>query len=373
MVPMAGGSVLAVYEPGEGCGGGGGACVERACGIEVEKGSAGGYLKCEAGYVVEGGVARSGCRSAGVVGAGVASPSPKAVETTVAATTTTAKAKVEATTRAAVGLKRRDVEEEEEVVKKDKVGDEDEVVKKDKVEEKDGLVVVDEEDGEEETIVDEDVAVVEDAAGDEEEGELEVPKAGGVPGPARTDKMETDAVACFPAAATVLLDTGATARMDALSVGDRVSVGRGAFSPVFMFTHAAAGARADFVRLHTAAGARVDLTPGHYLYVGGALVPAREVRVGDAVEGGDGGEDVVVAVERVKGVGLFNPQTLQGDVVVGGVRASTYTTAVAPGVAHGLLWPLRVVYEAVGGYTRWLEAGAPSALVGLAPRGGEVC
>ena len=71
--------------------------------------------------------------------------------------------------------------------------------------------------------------------------------------------------------------------------------------------------------------------------------------------------------------GLYNLQTLHGDVVVGGLRASTYTTAVDPAVAHRLLWPLRAVFEAVGVYTTALDKGAAPALAALAPKGGAVC
>ncbi len=51
----------------------------------------------------------------------------------------------------------------------------------------------------------------------------------------------------------------------------------------------------------------------------------------------DGYEVSVVAVSQERGNGLFNPHTLQGDIVVNGIKASSYTAVVAPTPAHSLL------------------------------------
>jgi hypothetical protein len=72
-------------------------------------------------------------------------------------------------------------------------------------------------------------------------------------------------------------------------------------------------------------------------------------------------------VSKVLATGLYNPQTLQGDVVVDNVRASTYTTAVEPAFAHAVLTPLRAAYSALGFSTASLEAG--SALDRMLPSG----
>jgi desert hedgehog len=176
-----------------------------------------------------------------------------------------------------------------------------------------------------------------------------------------------DGSKCFPAHATVTLRSGASSRMDELAVGDAVHIGNGDFSEVFMFTHKLSGALSAFRRLTSASGAGVELTDGHYIYAGGALVRARDVAVGDelAVDGG-AALSRVVRVEVVEARGLFNPQTLHGDIVVDGVVASTYTTALEPGLAHALLAPLRAVYTALGLRCDALEYGA-GAFVGAAP------
>jgi hypothetical protein len=62
-------------------------------------------------------------------------------------------------------------------------------------------------------------------------------------------------------------------------------------------------------------------------------------------EGTSGRWTAVVSTTLVEATGLYNPQTIHGDIVVDGIVASTYTTAVDPQVAHGLLAPLRVLYS----------------------------
>lgn len=164
--------------------------------------------------------------------------------------------------------------------------------------------------------------------------------------------------ACFPGDATVELESGAMVRMDELAVGDVVKVGAGEFSRVFMFTHKSAGERREFVVLDTAAGKIVVLTTGHYIYVNGELVPAGDVRVGGVLVLADGGQSRVTKVSTVRGRGLYNPQTLQGDLAVNGVVASTYTTAVDPDWAHAALAPLRGFSEYLSLYLTTFESGA---------------
>jgi Hint module len=177
---------------------------------------------------------------------------------------------------------------------------------------------------------------------------------------------------CFPADATVTTFAGAVKRMDELLAGDRVHVGRGQFSEVFMFTHKTADVESEFVVVDTASsGSRLRLSPGHYMYVNGALAAAKTVSVGDSVELGDGSMDTVSAVSAAVLKGLYNPQTLQGDIVVDNVRASTYTTAVEPMFAHVILTPLRAAYRMLGWSTGLLNEG--STLSGSMPSGASVC
>lgn len=207
---------------------------------------------------------------------------------------------------------------------------------------------------------------------------------------ARGDDQDDDGSSCFPADATVTLETGRVVRMDDLHVGDRVAVGGGAFSDVYLWTHRDAAASPPLVRLATAGGASLRLTPGHLVYVAATassgaptplprLVAAADVAIGDAlVLDGPAAANastgrVVVAVAREAGAGLYNPQTLHGDIVVNGIRCSTVTAAVPGGVvaAELLLAPWRLAYGVLGARRRraaldGLFAGGVPAVVDAA-------
>lgn len=159
--------------------------------------------------------------------------------------------------------------------------------------------------------------------------------------------------ACFPGDATATLESGATIPMAQLATGDSVLVGPNTYSPVFMWTHrdASASPTNAFVQLTTAHHS-ITLTRGHYLYVSSSatsdadsrLLVAGDVRRGSVLSTVSGPEAVTRA-RRVGARGLYNPQTVHGDIVVGGVVSSTYTTAVAPQAAHALLAPLRWAWD----------------------------
>lgn len=190
---------------------------------------------------------------------------------------------------------------------------------------------------------------------------------GSASGPGTNGTVEDEPV-CFPAAATVELESGATVAMAELAIGDRVRVAAGtgaaAFSPVYTFTHRTKGGRHRVVTATTRSGHALTATPGHLVYINGHAAPLRTVRVGDALDvAADAESSVVTSVSTGTAAGLYNPQTLSGDIVVGGVRASTYTTAVAPGVASALLAPVRALYR-LGVSGTWLEAGGEGRLAG---------
>lgn len=184
----------------------------------------------------------------------------------------------------------------------------------------------------------------------------------------RNTTEEDDGSACFPPAATTELEDGRVVRMEDLQIGDRVRVSAGKYSPVFAFTHRDPVASATYVRLSTECGATVRATAGHYLRVNGGLMAAGRVQVGDWVETAAGLATRVTQKHRESGRGLYNPQTLDGEIVVDGILASTYTTAVAPSTAHAWLAPVRLVYQLCGLYTTSFDRGAEE-IVKFLPRG----
>jgi len=149
---------------------------------------------------------------------------------------------------------------------------------------------------------------------------------------------------CFPADAVVVLEDGMTLRMDALKVGHKVRVGPKEHSEVFMFSHQYTDAQATFVKLQTATGA-IQLTESHYLFVNGKAAQASTVKVGDLLETATGAPAAVTGISTVRATGLYNPHTMQGDIIVNGIRTSTYTDAITPTLAHAMLAPIRALYS----------------------------
>jgi Hint module len=136
--------------------------------------------------------------------------------------------------------------------------------------------------------------------------------------------------------------------MDTLNVGDIVKVGPNLYSPVFMFTHRIADITSSFIEVRSSSGASLLLTEGHYIPVSGQLVAASALALGVEIQLGDGRSDSIVSLRKIESRGLYNPQTLHGDIVVDGIVASTYTTGVHPLYAHAFLWPIRGLFRHVG-------------------------
>lgn len=167
---------------------------------------------------------------------------------------------------------------------------------------------------------------------------------------------------CFPASAKVALAGGRTVRMDEVATGDELAVTHTTTSRVFGWSHRVTSRTTTFVSLTAVhSSTPLLLSPSHYLYVNGRLVAASTVAVGDMLTLADGSPSAVTAVGRVAEAGLYAPHTLHGELVVGGVRVSSYTQAVHPTVAHALLAPARVAFR----------AGVAEPLGGLLYEGGE--
>lgn len=159
-------------------------------------------------------------------------------------------------------------------------------------------------------------------------------------------KFETeDRPACFPAHATLSLNDGRSVRMNDIRVGDVIRVGRETSSDVYVFSHRDVRSQEKFMRIATHDGVAVTLSPGHYIYVNEVLTAAKNVRIGDLLELADGARVPVAYVSTVRATGVFAPHSLHGDLLVDGVRVSSYTTALHPTVAHHALAPLRWAYR----------------------------
>ncbi|PXF47051.1 Warthog protein 8 [Gracilariopsis chorda] len=151
---------------------------------------------------------------------------------------------------------------------------------------------------------------------------------------------------CFPADASVRLQDGSVRTVSQLSIGDHVQVSHAKFSPVFAWTHADAHTKYRFVQLSTPSTS-ITLTPSHYIYADDVIRPAKSVTLGMKLRLHDGSQQQVIGKKYVWKTGLYNPQTVDGDIVVDGIVATTYTTAVQINAAHALLAPLRAAFLAV--------------------------
>lgn len=181
--------------------------------------------------------------------------------------------------------------------------------------------------------------------------------------------------ACFPSDSTVELIEGGVKSMSELHIGDVVRVSATEFSPVIVFSHRnTVVTRSDFITLMTsvpmvndnAGSTSLTLSSGHLVYVQRkGIIPADMIQTGDFVQ-------IVVlrsqlqpdqqpnqrwvkirhVVHNVTKTGLFNPHTINGDVVVNQIVTSCYTNAIRKRdglteslFAHGLLTPIRALFH----------------------------
>lgn len=154
---------------------------------------------------------------------------------------------------------------------------------------------------------------------------------------------------CFSADQTVDVkkSTGevVTIRMDELKVGDNVRVGlQGEFSKVFAFGHKDHEAFTQMIRIETDHG-HIKLSAGHYIYANGVRKLARDVEHGEMLHHHDGKLAAIKKIEEVMAHGIFAPHTVHGDIIVNGHKASCYTEAIKPEVAHAVLKPFAFLFD----------------------------
>jgi len=163
---------------------------------------------------------------------------------------------------------------------------------------------------------------------------------------------------CFPGHATADCESGSI-RMEELRVGDRCRDGTGEFQTIYMISHSEATSTAAYVRLRTETNHTLELSAGHYLPVGGSPTRAESVRVGDVVET-TGGRTLIASIEHVKLVGIFNPYTTSGSLIVNGVHAlccsDSFLDPYLPESAIPATW--QVLLAPV----RWLQWIAPQKM-----------
>lgn len=160
----------------------------------------------------------------------------------------------------------------------------------------------------------------------------------------RTCPMIEEENACFPAHATVRLENGTVKRMEDVKVGDRVHVGGREYSTVFSWGHRDERKWAGFVKIVTGDTA-IELSPHHYIFVDDHLTIASAARVGSSLTLANGTLAAMTSVSYTSHRGVFNPHTMAGEIAINGVKASVYTQALHPTLAHALLALPRLAYR----------------------------
>jgi len=185
------------------------------------------------------------------------------------------------------------------------------------------------------------------------------------------NEVSSSSKKCFPASAKVQLENGVVTTMNKLAIGDKVLVAPNLYSDIYMFSHQYDSTVNEFYTIRTNSSV-ISLTGEHYLYANSNLVIAQEVKEGDVLIDENGIASVVQSIIRETKKGLYNPHTLHGDIVVDGIITSTYTQAVKPSVAHALLAPVRMLYNAGIEITGNAFENGNDAIVTMLPKGKTV-
>eukprot|EP00186_Timspurckia_oligopyrenoides_P000310 CAMPEP_0182451058 /NCGR_PEP_ID=MMETSP1172-20130603/43508_1 /TAXON_ID=708627 /ORGANISM="Timspurckia oligopyrenoides, Strain CCMP3278" /LENGTH=591 /DNA_ID=CAMNT_0024648793 /DNA_START=2007 /DNA_END=3782 /DNA_ORIENTATION=- len=161
---------------------------------------------------------------------------------------------------------------------------------------------------------------------------------------------------CFPESARVTLMDGSSVSMKELRLGDRVLISSNPpkFSEVYAWGHRDSTAYSQFCEISYSSQqhgrASIRLTPRHYMRIKRnsrlMYATAETLRTKDEIVMFDESTALVLSNKRIQDIGLYNPHTLDGDLVVDGVRVSSYTASLSPHLSHLLLWPLRILYHA---------------------------
>jgi hedgehog protein len=191
---------------------------------------------------------------------------------------------------------------------------------------------------------------------------------------------------CFPASASVQLETGSIAKMADLAVGDRVltvdaETGEFRYDDVITFLHRDPTPMAPFVVIATDDGHRLTVTPDHLVYAGNRNMTSSPSLSDDVmlfagdfrsdgvdlvyVTGSDSDDssgqrhrrsvvvttvtDVSISMKR----GVYAPLTNAGNIVVDGVVASCYASFGSQSAAHASMAPLRLAAHARRLWSSW--------------------
>jgi len=94
------------------------------------------------------------------------------------------------------------------------------------------------------------------------------------------------------------------------------------YSKVYMFSHSYLDVKRIFTKIITKSGHSIKLTPQHFLYVNNKLTKGIDVKIGDMLETTSNPSDLVISVSSEADIGVFNPITYDGTIMVDCVYTS---------------------------------------------------
>ena len=153
---------------------------------------------------------------------------------------------------------------------------------------------------------------------------------------------------CFPRDAVVELISGKKITIGELDVGDKIKTGPGEYSTVYMFDHKVEDIVSEFVKLSFNDGTRIRMTSSHYIQTASGLATAGSVGLREKILKSTGEWIQVSGISYEKGIGLYNPYTYTGKIVVDGVVTSAFTNDIHPVILGGLYKIVEIIYKTTG-------------------------
>ena len=161
---------------------------------------------------------------------------------------------------------------------------------------------------------------------------------------------------CFPSGATVFTPSGPMQIKD-VRVGDELMSEDGSFSSVYLIGHKDNSAVIDFIKITALNGQSVLMSPFHFIQCDGQYMFAKDVKPNMTVTMWQTStrKDVkIMSVESVSDVGLHNPYTMSGSLIVDGFAVSAHSewfledyvgARYIPSIYQMLLSPIRLLHS----------------------------
>lgn len=147
-------------------------------------------------------------------------------------------------------------------------------------------------------------------------------------------KPQSKGNVCFPGDAKIVMESGKIQNISEIRVGDRVQTPNHTLGTVIFVPHEYNDDIHDFIELKTRSKQTIRMTENHYVPVlqfhpedftySRAVIPCKDVCIGDRLILEDVGEDDVTDICIVQAKGVYSFTTDQEFIVVDGVVASSF-------------------------------------------------